>query len=968
MRAVKDIAKTRNSARTSSAEAGVALVLTLLVVAMLTVVVVGFTTVSRLEQTAARNMTHQASAEQLAQLATGRAMQRLAEAMQAATNAPTFSTQPGQIIPFGAPPEQLYSSGVARTNINRFTTNGLITGNASDDVVVGFEEVNDPAANPLGRIAFYIDDESTKIAVNQANGATTGRTLNPQWPRPFAIQGAVGVDGARAGSFQGILTYAGNKASNSSNWNYFFIPEQLRAALTVEPLAQLTVALETNPAGINTTPWGTPKIQINQLGVNSNDVVKVVQVLSDPKLSQIFGQTFADKYTPEGLSQIAVNMLQLRSGYWSAAYLSTNNTNFGGELPDQTVLGAASLPAQPVALLGPDAGLEKKTNALPQDFMDYIPFPMLAEVAVGGVEYGFSAGVDPATGAAPDDNMTIRFFVACKLFNPFPVDYRGGGELFVQIDKARVRFTNANPSTLLPDTNLMLWRGPDGSHKDLTPGYNDMPDGAGAPPWDPWGGPGGALQEKPEPQIPPIGGGPANFPPPVRNLTPATGVTNLSIPRIAAGSTTNVFIPFTIVTSARHDSTGFYTGVGADMFVIIDQVRLTAEPVRANNVRDWCSGPDMKAALGQAATAQFFVPVGNITRQGTFAAGGFTPGATPALLSPDRWVSIAKIDPRMKPGTAVAESRPAWQVVPASLANTNQLASGPGNFTSARIPADPAYATNPAMAVYNTNLPPILFTSDRTYALAADFGKVFTGVPWRTLRMQPQPVSESDDEMIPDWVVLDTISFGDGTRALNTANPNSRIVSLAGPVDRRTAALRSMLNVLTNAATNLSTIANPLSPGLTHAVPAGVTNLGAGIRITNVTVLGDIASWAQRPGVLASYSASSSWKKRRENLGFPTNALLLPSEMAEIRGIADYLPSTGQTINSNKFNEYRLSTLFPGIGVRSRFFRIYALGEAVAPNGAAVAQAALQTLVEVRTNPALLQPTVHIINQYPPAQ
>jgi hypothetical protein len=277
------------------------------------------------------------------------------------------------------------------------------------------------------------------------------------------------------------------------------------------------------------------------------------------------------------------------------------------------------------------------------------------------------------------------------------------------------------------------------------------------------------------------------------------------------------------------------------------------------------------------------------------------------------------------------------------------------------------------MAIYNTNLPPILSTSDSVYAMAADFGKVFTGFPWRTLRMQPQPAAEADARMIPDWVLLDAVSFGDGTRALNSANPNSQIISQAAPVMRRTAAIRSQLDVLTNSATSASlrSIAHPISTQQTNTTLPLSNEAALGFSQTlriDVAGLNQIASNAQRPDLPASWSASSSWLTNRAELNFPTNALLLPSEMAEIRGVADFVPATPAAVNSNKFNEYRLSTLFPGAGVRGRFFRIYAMGEALegpATNPTVAAKAFLQTLVAVETNAAGL--TTSIINQYPPA-
>lgn len=888
-----------------------ALVLTLLVVAMLTVVVVGFTTVSRLEQSAARNMTHQASAEQLAQLATGRAMQRLSEAMQAATNAPMFSTQPGQINPFGRQPERLFSSGGTTTNVNRFTTNGLITGNPSDNVGVGVETVNDSAGKPLGRIAFYIDDESTKIPVNQATGASNNRTLNPQWPRPFAIQGADGVNAVRAGNFNGILTYAANNASNSSNWTYFFTPEQLRGPLTAEPLQQLTVAMETNPAAMNTTPWGTQKIRINQIPVTDQGVQELAQALSDPKLAQVFGQTFAEKYTPEGVRQIAANMLQLRTDHWRGG------VNFNGANP---VLGTAQLGGSVSA--PPESGMLKKTNGIPTSYMGYVPFPMLSEV-----------GVSFAYGWEQPDRLTMRVYLECELYNPFPTAYPGGGQIYAQIDKARFQL------------NTGEWYGPNGTSYSVARHNSiDMifPNG-----FDPWGSSLSgvswwAIDNARENLVlnPPSGYDPAPRPiPPV----PAGGY---------AVETFTFDVTFTRTNIVSVDR----------LYVIIDQIKLLASSGEPSSIRDWCSGNDIFNALtqnGAVGDAQFVFespvsplhgPYGQPTNPVNFPAN-----------PPGRVNAISKLDPRLRPSLDASlpykQSPPGkvWQQGQASIGLANT--SVPANFANDPIPSDPGDAQS---VLYNSNFPPILSeTNGGSYAMAADLGKVFTGFPWRSLRMQPQPAREAAANMIPDWVMLDAVSFGDGTRALNSANPNSQIVSQSAPVTRRTAALRSQLDVLTNQTLNI--IAHPITRGATNVAP--FTAVAARAFQTNTTA--QIAVNAQSPNLPASWSASSSWGTRRTALGFPTNALLLPSEMAEIRGVADFSAAA----ISNKVNEYRLSTLFPGAGSRSRFYRITALGEALdgkAANAPSAAKAFLQTLVEVNTNST--PPSVRIINQYPPAE
>lgn len=907
----------RPSPQTSKSDSAVALVLTLLIVAMLTVVVVGFTTVSRIEQSAARNMTHLASAEQLAQLATSRAMQRLLDAMQAAAAAPMFSTQPGQINPFGAAAEPLYSSGTATTNVNRFTTNGLVTGNPSDNVTVGVETINDSAGNPLGRIAFYIDDESTKIAVNQATGASNNRTLNPQWPRPFAIQGADGVNAVRAANFNGVLTYAANTPTSISNWVYFFTPEQLRGPLTAEPLQQLTVATETNPTAVNTTPWGTQKVRINQISVSEQGVQELAQALSDPNLTEVFGQTLADKYTPEGLNQLAANMLQLRTDHWRGG------VTFSGVDP---ILGGSQITG---GLIAPPVGALKKTNGIPEEYYGYTPFPMLTEMDVSFV-FGWQ-------NPSPDDSVTVKVILTCVLTNPFPLNFPGGGELYAQIDKASFRLFYPNDPGAAND-----WRGPDGSIRSAAAPHNDLDFD------NPWG----AAQQVTS-----------------WNLDPANGVRTLALPEIGPNATGEVSVSFEM----SFQDTNPLVQI-SESYIIIDQVKLLAEEGNAQSVRDWCSGNDFFNALSEGPQGPAQFAISNLLSQPALSQPSSPFGARGPLptTGPPPPEKLVRLDPRLKPAltnSAIYQQNPprrAWDYVPFP-----SPAPGPANFAGDPIPPDPGDAQS---VIYNTNLPPILSTSDSAYAMAADLGKVFTGFPWRTLRMQPQPALESSAGLIPDWVLLDAVSFGDGTRALNSANPNSQIISLTAPVTRRTAAIRSQLDVLTNAAASLSlrSVAHPVLLGpVISTLPfseEAALNFSRIVR-GDASFLAQIASNVQRPDLPPSWSANSTWPARRAALGFPANALLLPSEMAEIRGMADFLASTGAAVNSNKFNEYRLNTLFPGAGSRSRFFRVYALGEALegrAANAPVAAKAFLQTLVEVDISST--PPSIRIVNQYPPAE
>jgi hypothetical protein len=902
-----------------SRQRGVALVLTLLIVSMLVVVVVGFTTVVRVEQVGARNATYRNSATQLAQKATSDAMAQLLAAIKDGESAGIYATQPGQLLRKGAPPLPLYSPGTDKINANLLTTKGLITGNKTDVVDVGLEAVNDASGNPIGRVAYYIDDESTKIPVNQATGKpTTQRTLNPQWPRPFSIEGATDVATQSATKFNNIINSSQNPKSIDS-WNYFFTPEQLRHALPDSTLHQLTVAEETNSILSNKTPWGDPKVLINKIPISTAGAQQLATALSNPKLTEIFGQTFSDKYTPEGLEQLAANMLQLRTDHWrsnpDAPQEPPEPVRFDGV--DQ-IIGTEDLD-DPVET-APTAGKDKKTNGIPQVVMGYVPFPMIRHIAVGAV-YGWTQ----------QNRMSVKIFLECEIFNPFPAPYPGGGQIIAQIDKARfgVDFGDGPP---------LGWRGPDGSAESQTP-HNDQPDWnpnfSGV--WDPWGG-----------------GNPNGLDPNVnRTLDPLNGIQKAILPQIDQNSSETVFLDFTVTFDEGNDK----ATLPGPIYCIIDSVKILAEPNVANSIRDWCSGNDFFNALAASddGPAQF-----KITAISGPKGSPSSPAELPAAATPNQ--KLVRLDPRMRPCLKASEGFPTnftgkvWQQI-----DYKKALPGPNNFSENSIPSDKAFdTTNDEPSdkdIYNPVSPPTLSSNDGTYVMASELGKVFTGLPWRTLRIQPQPESESKAELIPDWALLDVIGFGDGNQALSSVNPNSSIFSSSAPVKNRSAAIRSQMNVLVGTLTTPLKLSHPIQKDqiLSQSMNGSSVRLSSGNLTTVINTLHNLdnnASWA-----------SAHWRDRRKNnkLGFPENALLLPSEIVEVKGMADYNTTEGQA----ERNEIRINALFPGLATKSRFFRIYALGEALEgkpPKVSVAAKALLQTLVAVDTSKS---PPIKIINQYP---
>ncbi|MFM8982989.1 MAG: hypothetical protein ACKOLA_08800, partial [Spartobacteria bacterium] len=198
-----------------SSESGSALILTLLITALLATIVVSFLSTSRIEQIAAKNFTRQNAASGLAEMATQTAMAKIQQGFTMTGNATTIiTTQPGAIRQFvfsGGSistnnTQELFSGTNATTNgtanLNNLRTpssnatltsnssNNLwtITGNAAEKINVLLEEITiteNGTLKPIGRIAYYVDDEGTKLNLNAATGDRP--TLNVGSSRSLSI-------------------------------------------------------------------------------------------------------------------------------------------------------------------------------------------------------------------------------------------------------------------------------------------------------------------------------------------------------------------------------------------------------------------------------------------------------------------------------------------------------------------------------------------------------------------------------------------------------------------------------------------------------------------------------------------------------------------------------------------------------------------------------------------------------------
>jgi hypothetical protein len=228
--------------------------------------------------------------------------------------------------------------------------------------------------------------------------------------------------------------------------------------------------------------------------------------------------------------------------------------------------------------------------------------------------------------------------------------------------------------------------------------------------------------------------------------------------------------------------------------------------------------------------------------------------------------------------------------------------------------------------------------------------------------MQMQPANEG--ARIPDWAMLDVISFGNSTNPNLPYNrmlpvningmfhlPGNATVSNTSPPAPRTIALKALAQVLEISANG--TIQNPIDV----AQSANLTATNDVTRFKGATA--NATTIANAIGNM-TWSANSTWGnattgKRWKINGAAINNYILPSEIMEIAGVADAVSQTDYNNSSShfKWNEGRASALIPAVTTRSSFFMIYAYAQALDKNQIVDSEALTKTLVEVEiTTPA----------------
>ncbi len=753
----------------SSSQSGAALIITLSILAVITLLVIAFAVSMRVEKTAARNYTYGIQARQYADMAVDEALFLIRTNTPAITANAYWVSQPGRILSrLGGNLSSVnnmdllfsYSTpGSADTN-NLNSDQSIIAVNAdypnpSDRAItvnwvnVGTNGETATANNPIiGRYAFWVDDESTKIDVNTANRRiATSASTNGASMSDVDLTVLAGVDTGRA----------------DNSWNYaqtngYFTTEQWKTADNIGDGIYTTnkfyITAYGNAIGFN--PWGGVRKDLNDTSTTASasgftraDVDNIGTTLTNAALANWFGtiggvpNTFARKYRQEYVKQILANIFDFRQPDGPGATICT-----GAE--------AGYLNAGGPGWWG-----------VPMYYCGLRRYPFLNEI-----------GLRVAYCRPNTYELQCKLFVYCELVNPYNQDWTLGGQIRVYMDQ--LRFEVAVPG------------GGIGFPYDTGPAAG----------WDTTWQSGANVN------------GYQNGPEEVAN-----------VPTVPAHSYVRVMIP---VWAGRTESnvTAYVSQIG----VRIAKVRFLQTANNDNTIRDWAIQPDFdqyglcSTAAGNPTNQFCFVNAGAAGANPINYLGG-APCSEP-VLDNSQMLGLAKNDPRVRTftswGTPAPVAARAWYRVGYDVGtnmtinaeNTNIVTYASGstiNCGLVNVPQDPSEGGS----LVNISTFPDFPTRD--YQSVGELGYIHTGLPWRTLSMMPSSINSSN--FIPDWVVLDLFGITN-TAVAGRININAAVTNLAsGTMPYRLKPIQALLTpsnlvgVATTLATNIFTMnfTTPLS-------------------------------------------------------------------------------------------------------------------------------------------------------------
>lgn len=910
----------------------IALVVTLMMMSVLTMMVVGLAAVMRNEHGAARNLTYQVLAEQLADASARQAMAALlAETPPAGTPS---ATGPGWIqsgnrtryLVSPATPQSQWDSDVK--NLERIGTNSLILDSVAGvygGIFAGWTNLvapDDPATRPIGRSAWWVDDEGTKLNLNAVGSNNTNLFLpyltrgitgstNTNEPPTFALSADwVFADASGATN----ATNAARAQALRQRTRWLPTPESLKSTnflvlasnnLFTEPDYQaIKGRITTWSSNMDLTPWGAAKVN---LADGTATLASVRGMLGTNAWGGYFMATLADKYGSLFADQIAANILsvastnQLPVPSYDTSFSALSTNRHRQNLP-LTAVGQHPGPYLNEVRLLVDQQIPTVTNATVRLNVGVQIFnPHLLNLSGYSLEVRprklrFEVLLDPAslaTNLAVPPSQPSSFYRALvrpdtNFTAPIPLS---ATELFVR---------DARWTELAPPTGnwkpTSYWIGPEWNENGGTTADGDL---------------------EPFPTNRPL-------------LASLTGSANYQ----------DTVVSQTIAVSFGNAMR--VQGVGANAFAMLDQVILRRSDGR---VVDWVSLDDFSQAGNYFDRPPPKTDNGQITL--TPVAWTGPSGPAYAALGTE---GLKKTDPQVRFPNSL------WDPINRGVFTTNGVPSGFSarawsrvtdafdcTSTSGVVTGVPHFwpdpVTNGSSAAAHAHFVPGFLPTNGIRSVA-QLGAIHTGLPWRTLRLQFQPEVERSGGVggtanyPPDWILLDAFTAATNpSLALPRINPNGLVTSLlsnsastGAPLTsggqrqtRRWAVLSALGALRTNQPVALT---NAMA---SNGIPVSLSSSAAILDPNRlVAIANNLAGVQSNPLAASSWAANSGWpavRGARAN-NFPAYGIGLSGEFLEVRGVTDDGAAVGEDVV-----EGRLRGFMDMLTTRSDTFSVWSIGQ-----------------------------------------
>lgn len=908
---------------------GVALIVTLMMMSIMVMMVVGLAGVMRNEQAAARNLTYQVAAEQMADLGAREAMALVLSNSTSSIGFPT-ATGPGWMQvngPAGKREVDLFSSNsVAQIKwLDRIGTNSLILslpGAARGLIAACWTNVVTNGGNPnvpFGRYAWWVDDEGSKVNLN----ATGQNTNYLPFLNAFPIMG----DWLFANPFTLVTNSASASRASAliARTNYLPTLESVKDTNLINPSGtnsisssvyrQIKGGVTVWSSNVDLTPWGTAKLNLADL-TNTT-------LYPNPKAGMLAVKSALATNAFTNFFPVGQNLARK---YGGGTTTSTNLDNHGDLILQQIAANIMAAAGRPVTLTNggdyfPPVGdndARRHRNNLPLQVASHYIGPYLDQVRVR-VDYRIQA----------QTNVEARLGIWVRVVNPYNIRF-DDWSLVVQPRKF-IYGTVAN-GIINNETSTAPLSGYVG-HKT----ENQSPLWIG-PQWN------SPILEKDKWKSDPT--------------WPTSKKFSKTI-SVGSNSYSDTFFDSIISYTVKAASPPATDPIVRYAYVMLDQVCLyNKNDSDSFSLRDWLTHDDL-AMEGLFRTQNDYGQFDFSDAPGTgngplpIKVGSFAPLSTSDFASATS-LGVRRIDPQVRFPLSFWKTGDLPEDMGLMKTGGWNLRRGVGGIPKAwsKNASFDCVSTNgsvtglaylwpdPAPGVTDvTNHPHFVpgYRPTNGFRSVAQLGAIHTGIPWRTLRLQPQPSVEmaaanGATNSPPDWVLLDVFS------ATNSASARA-MVSLNGYP-------RMYGGIATNEDGSISTRALSVASllGAASKIPVSDGNFCASNGIptslrSNSTVFTDIPGVAKNftnvstsPNQASVWPSAGAWGTYRQanSNNFPRNGFLLAGEILEVAGVAE--DTSANPVLGEDVLEGRLRSFMDLVTTRSDTFTVWSAGQGLVVN------------------------------------